>query len=274
MSDNSFFISPAGYVAEYNYETPPFRGQTQAPYTVTQIVPGQVISARTSGPYSLHFPMNAVQGLMRVRFTPGTLGLARALAFLVDSVATPTKFLGIAIDADNRPLVFIQNRDGAFVVKFTDLGPSYPAGTQVTFTLAWKAVDGSASIAINGVGTSTTWTLYPSGAWSAFTPTALLVGSVYSNFQNLTDFNGTIGRVEVLTVPGVYPSAIPVSDYNHFSEDPLVTGDLVTMTGGTRLVGPNDGLYVSDAAEIGWVRQAIPGLDSYIVTDAVETALS
>lgn len=191
----SFIISPAGYIGEYNVSS-----QMTNAYIPMQ---NQALVVPSVGQYSL--TLGGQRGTLEATIVAGATGSARAVAFLVENGDAPTRFLGIGLDTSNRPTAFIHNTLGTLVGVFAGSGAAFAVGTVMKLRLAWDSaamvnVAGSqfASIKVNGVLATGTWSTDPNAAWVPFVPSALHVGSVgNSSFQSLSPANATFTRVEV-----------------------------------------------------------------------------
>lgn len=258
-----FIISPAGFIVEYSYASPANGLGTFGPPAIRQPLPGAALSVRSPGQYAFPYQMSGRQGRIRIVFTTGTAGTARALAFLVDNGDAPTKFLGIGLDTSNRPTVYMHNASGGLVGVFVPSGGAIAADLTLTLDLSWHSSlalsnTRQALLTLDGVDASGSWSTDPSTPWLPFAPAALLVGSVgASSFQSLSAFNGVLKDVQVSATTAVQPIAAPLGFPDTFLVDP---DDLATIVDQIDvLLRPKAFLFTSDTAD---------------VTDSVVTALS
>jgi hypothetical protein len=194
-------ISPAGFIAKYNWPSYPQRGVPDAPYTVakTQMAGGSLItrgvgeidfkSSSSGEVYSQ--PIGGEQGTFDIQVITPTSGLL-ALAFLVDNPTTPTGFLGLYFDSTARATLVIKDIFGVTQAQTTSSAAGGVPGVPLQLHVTWNsqnAISGTrfAEFKINGIAISTgDWTVNPVAAWSPFTPAALLLG--VGNVLSLSDF--------------------------------------------------------------------------------------
>lgn len=200
-------ISPAGFIAEYNWPSYPLRGIGQAPSTVAlaQKAGGSII-ARGVGETDLVQPIGGAQGTLDIQVvTPGTGNLA--VAFLVDNAMTPHAYCGISLDASVRPVVTITDVNGTVVAHNTSSAVAGVIGSPVSIHLTWSAstaISGArfVELLVNGIAiTSGDWSTNPITAWVPFTPKALLLGT--GNLGSFADFTPTHGITLVQLGPSV-----------------------------------------------------------------------
>lgn len=219
-----FDVTSAGYLREYLYAVPGTFGITSAP-TLAQIA-----SVRTTGVYPVK--MNGTRGMIDASFTVGAPGAAQAVAFLVDRVPVPTRFLGIGVDATNRPVAYLQDVNGTSVGVFALGDAALIAGTKVHVVLSWNAAGTIdrlryAAVRSNGDLEWSNWTTPPTASWTPFTPAMLIVGSTEgASFQSLGSFNGTIQRIVVLTTL-VSSTAAEAGTYNVLAGDTMAASDTI-----------------------------------------------
>jgi len=277
MSD-LFFISPAGYRADYNQKQP------AAPFVVEAVAPGQILTVQSTGEFALDQAMNAKQGQIHVRALTGVPGTPRALAFLVDNVSAPTRFFGFGLDSGNRPMVFMQDRDGTLIGEFTSLSTDEVGeGYFLDLVLAWQstaALSGTRFALVTQYGQlDFGWATDPTASWTPFVPTGLLVGTINGtvspgSFESLEYFNGTIQRVRVITLPGTHTSETSDTLTSRFQvvSDALVLSDALVVSD-SMLEILSDTLAVSDTVlTTASLLQALS--ESMAVSDGVTTALT
>lgn len=195
----SFIISPAGFLIGMKQVQAPDGTVVPTPNVVQQLPGGSVLLSGI-GDHPLSGRLSGRQGTLDVSLVTGTPGSARAVAFLVNNAMTPTKYIGIALDASNRPFALL-SVDGALTVYGQSTPSSAPliAGTPLLCRLAFSStgvIEGGffAAFELGGDDNLQDWVTYPSTAWSYFVPTYLLLG--VGNLGGLADFNGKLNSVQ------------------------------------------------------------------------------
>jgi hypothetical protein len=194
-----FMISPAGFVIDLSLIQRADGSVVPTP-SVSQLLPGGSVQVTGVGDHLLSGRLSGRQGTLDVSLITGAPGSARAVAFLVNNAMTPTKYIGIALDASNRPFALL-SVDGALTVYGQSTPSSAPliAGTPLLCRLAFSStgviVGGFfAAFELGGDDNLQDWAVYPSTAWSSFMPTHLLLG--VGNLGGLADFNGKLNTVQ------------------------------------------------------------------------------
>lgn len=124
-----------------------------------------------------------------------TAGPERTVLYLTDDLVTPTRYLLIAVDNLDRPLVRITDAGGTLVGEVTPSYASGNAGDVVNVRFTWDSASGSASLLVNGVLVDVAdWTTNPTVPWTSFTPTYLVVGE---GLGAASEFNGSVASVQV-----------------------------------------------------------------------------
>ncbi len=189
------------------------------PFSVTQLLPGSVIQLNGGGEYDLISGMNALQGIgsgspsspvlgvgfrgsIQVDYVTGTAGSATPIVYLSSQVglnAVPTEYIGIFVDATNRPTFTITDASGAIKAQGLPAGAAIPAGTPAQLRLFWDAagtvLPGYVAFLINGtpvpLGTVT-------GPWTPFGPGAVYYGRGAS-VGGGNPFTGRFNKVQIGT---------------------------------------------------------------------------
>ncbi len=180
---------------------------SQGPWRVSQLLPGANIQLRGGGEFYLPSGrQSAMQGIgsgsnpalggtmgsIQVDVTTGTAGTIQGLGFLALPIGgTPTAYLGIWLDASNRPSFTITDVNGTVKAVGAPAGAALPSGTVLQLRLFWDStgtiIPGFVAFYSNGVpqplGTVT-------GPWTSFTPASVLYGrgAVFSTFTLFAGF--------------------------------------------------------------------------------------
>ena len=188
-----FMISPAGFIAAINYGTNPPN------FDVFRPVAGAATICKTTGIMPLS-GLNGQQGTIQASIVVGAPGAARAVAFLVDTWPSPTKYIGIALDAFNRLYVLMSvGGAGAVSGQSTPTGSVLVVGSPINTRLAFNArapVHNSWMAALQiEVETKGIWTVDPVSTWLPFIPAFLLVG--VPPVGGISAMNGSVRHVQV-----------------------------------------------------------------------------
>jgi hypothetical protein len=177
------------------------------PWRVTQLLPGANIQLRGGGEFDLpsgrqsamlgigsgsNPVLGGAMGSIQVDITTGAAGTIQGLGFLtLPYRGTPTAYLGIWLDASNRPSFTITDANGAVQAVGAPAGAALPSGTVLQLRLFWDStgtvIPGFVAFYSNGVpqplGTVT-------GPWTSFTPASVLYGrgAVFSTFTLFAGF--------------------------------------------------------------------------------------
>lgn len=161
------------------------------PYTPLD---GALVAAVRPGQHTVN--QVGARGTMEVEVTAGATGGVVTLATLqeLQSPQTPNYVVQISFDASNQPTVLITS-DGTTVAEFAG-SAAIAEGKQVKYHLEWDADAGTVSLTyVDGTAVAGSWTTDPAGTpWVSVPLTYLLVGFA----DGLTDFNGTVGVVQVV----------------------------------------------------------------------------
>lgn len=193
-------LSPAGFVVRLDVGSPVNGAGNFKMGVVAPPPPVGAIQVVGSGETPVT-TFSGIRGTLDFQFTTGAAGTARAVAFLADASLSPTHYLGIAVDATNRPYLLIKNIAGTTVAQSTPTGPAIGAGVLLRVRAVWDAssvvyssdTPEYAAIEVNGAGSSS-WATNPGASWSSFTPTVLLAGIPVGA---LAAFNGILNLLQV-----------------------------------------------------------------------------
>lgn len=245
MSDAPFMIGANGLIVDTSFngfapgyatvgvqpniapgESPNFgQAPTPGPWIVTQLLPGASIQLVGGGEYDLpstsRSPMQGIGsgsnpllggtvGSMQVDIVTGAAGTIQGLGFEVNTIdsSSPTAYVGIWLDASNRPSFTITDVNGVTKAVGAPTGAAIPSGTVLQLRLFWDStgtiIPGFVVFLANGV-------VQPLGAvtgpWTGFTPTSILYGSgaVFSTF---TSFVGRFNKFQAS--PAATPTTSPI----------------------------------------------------------------
>lgn len=126
-------------------------------------------------------------------------GPERTVLYLTDNLTTPTKYISVALDSFNRPLVRVTNNLGVLVAEVTPSFTNIPGGQSVAIQMAWNSASALATgrlvtLNVNGLPIpDADWTTNPLAAWTHFQPTYLVAGLGLS----ASDFTGTLDEVQI-----------------------------------------------------------------------------
>lgn len=228
-------ISPAGFIAQYNYPTYPFRGVGQAPLSVTPVLAsGSTLAARGVGDYNLTHVTTAAGSIQAQFITPSAGNVA--VAFLVDNTTTPKAYLGIALDSHMRPYAVMTDVNGAVVARTTNSGAFGVVGSLVHILLSWSAsmsVRGNINAYLkvnNTLSPEGDWTTTPTAPWTPFVPVAMLLG--VGNIGSLGDFTPASGIVSVQLSPVPSP-VVNVSMVTSHSSNSSMTSNATVASKAT-----------------------------------------
>lgn len=184
-------------------------GSSMLAATVLPILPGVAFDARGTGRFDLTTDtklgprVSGRQGSIDLAFVAGATGTARTLAYLTDSLTSPTRYILLGIDTSNRPRLVIKDELGTTVASVT---PSYTAiasGQTVLVRMTWDSLNPvygtrQASLRVNReLIPDGDWATDPTADWTHFQPTHLVLGA---GLAGASDFNGTISLVQVSNV--------------------------------------------------------------------------
>jgi hypothetical protein len=243
-------LSSAGYVFRITEQAFVGGQGTYGGAVVTPVAPGGAVICTGTGDFPVKIAGSS--GTLDVQLTTGAPGLPRAVAYLVDKSPSPTAYLGISLDASNRPYCIITDIYGNIRAETGPDGPSFPAGKPLHVTLTWDsrhAFNGTdfALFSINGT-IPNLWVYEVTAPWVPFVPSLLLVGYGFGS-----DFNGTIGFVQgtnagVEMVPtGVTP---PQFEKMYFQAGSAVSGSL--QADWKVAAAPAGNAAISASAKAGW----------------------
>ncbi len=240
MADTPFSIAPTGYLTRFDIGQWHNGLGTSGTALIAAALPGGSFQAQGRGEFPLNRYLSGVRGTLDVTFVTGAPGSARAIAFLVEDAATPTKYIGVAVDASNRPYALLSvDGVGTVLSQTTVYGPPIPAGTvvraRVSFDSSGPILDDLYALFLEGSLFNDAWTPQLTFGWTPFQPTTLLVGAAMAG---LLDYNGG--------APWVQLSQVPVS------------------TGASRLTVSPESAALSGSAAVGAL-----GVVSYVVEAAV-----
>lgn len=140
------------------------------------------------------------RGTIDTLITLGAAGANHSVAFLVDQWPNPTRYIGIALDTQNRPFAYMSvNGLGTVLGQGSPTGPALTAGTQHRVRIAYNLrapiqEDRTAYFQVNGL-TQSNWATEPGVASGLFRPQFLVVGA--QTLQNYSEFNGSISWIQV-----------------------------------------------------------------------------
>ena len=127
-------------------------------------------------------------------------GPERTVLYLTNNLTTPTKYILLAVDSLDRPLLRITDAVGTLVAEVTPSSTAFSLGDPISVRLSWDSenllLDSTrhASLTVNGVAVpDVDWTTDPTSDWTSFQPTYLVIG------QGLgaSDFNGVMGNTQL-----------------------------------------------------------------------------
>jgi hypothetical protein len=237
-----FMISPAGFIAAINYGTSP------PSFDVFRPIPGgQGSFFKTTGPWPIS-NLTGRRGTIQASVVTGAAGAARAVAFLVDRWPSPTKYIGIALDAGNHPYAQM-SVDGVGTVsgRSSPAGAALAAGTPLNLRLSFNALgsirgDWKAVFQVEDV-TQGVWVVDPIATWVPFIPTFLLVG--LSPVGGVAAMNGTVQHVQVSETIDVAFRAVPPTEEENALAGLVANSLLAGNITGTRQL---DAYLVTDSA--------------------------
>lgn len=219
MSDAPFMISPAGFIADVNFNpSGPENGFANispgknpnntpssgpGPFAVTAPLPGAFVQLRGTGETDLTGQLNAFQGSLQADIVTTTAAPAEAIATIVGNVGPTTLYLGILLDSQNRPFFRITDAGGVLVAFSAPAGAAIPAGIPLQIRFGWdargKILPGFALLKINNTIVSPATYTVPTSSWTVFNPVAVLVG--VGGYGSLTDYGGSIVKVQASNTP-------------------------------------------------------------------------
>jgi hypothetical protein len=206
-------------------ESPNFgQAASPGPWRVTQLLPGAIVQVRGGGEYDLlstaRSPMLGIgngsspqlggtMGAIQVDLTTGVAGTVQGLGFLTSPTGgTPTSYIGVWLDASNRPSFTVTDVNGITKAVGAPSGSALPAGVPLQLRLFWDStgtvLPSFVAFLVNGVvqvvGAVT-------GPWGAFQPTSVLYGrgAVFSTY---TSFVGALHKVQAGNSPNPTSSQI------------------------------------------------------------------
>jgi len=219
MSDAPFMISPAGLIADVNFDpagpvngfanispgknpnvTPP---TGSGPFAATVLLPGALVQLRGTGETDLTGQLSAFQGSLQADIITITAAPAEAIATIVGNVGPTTLYLGILLDSQNRPFFRITDFAGTLVAFSAPAGAAIPAGVPLQIRFGWDArgriLPGFALLKINNTIVSPATYTVPTSPWTVFNPVAILIG--VGGYAGLTDYGGSIVKVQASNTP-------------------------------------------------------------------------
>lgn len=207
MPDAPFMISPAGFIAQPNWNASPQPGlgpnlSPGSPATVTSLLPGGILQLVGTGEFDLiGNQLGGARGALQVDLVTGTAGTNQALAFLLQTAGVSTIYLGFSLDTTNRPKFIITDVSGTQVAAGSLSGAAIAAGTPLSLRLFW---DSAGSVfppfvawTVNGI--AQTVSTLPSTPWKPFFPSTIICGQ--GGPGSNVDFVGQLGRVQASNVP-------------------------------------------------------------------------
>ncbi len=214
MSTEGFqLITPSGYSVALDYTLRP-DGQVLVTPLVSKLLPGGLVNERGIGDHPVS-NVTGIQGTIEASFTTGTPGTAQTIAFLTDKPSNPTKYIGIALDVNNRPygLMSVDGANTIFAISAPAFDP-LPAGTPVVCRLAFSSltpIDGTfyAAFEVNVDDLLLGWAQPPTATWTTYVPGSLRIGAGIAG-AGLSDFVGKVGQVQVSSTVTIYttPSTV------------------------------------------------------------------
>jgi len=199
MPDTFSILSPAGFIMEVDVVPPQNGPGTHGRNIVSTLLPGANVQVRGVGEHTLQTPrgfsLSGRVGTMQIDCSAGAQGVDQAVAFL----RAGSLYLGVAVDAINRPYALIYDQFGNLAGKsaiFTP--PPVPEGQNLEITLAWD-VENVVYFGRHAGFQYNDWVaLWYTNVppWTPFQPTSLMVGTTFGQLA-LADFAGTIDRVQV-----------------------------------------------------------------------------
>ena len=198
--------SPSGAMIRYSSVgwSPTGSGNWQTTVVAPRV--GGISTAGTGNIALSGYNATGSQGTVDVVFTTGTAGGSNQfVAGIVDSWPTPTGYLGIFLDNENRPFVVVTDVHGTIVASTEPLGPAFPAGTTLHCQLEWNshgAFNGADFVVFEiGDTSEVNWGTEAGAAWTPFVPAWLSVGQAFASY---VAFTGTIGNVQLGNGTPVY----------------------------------------------------------------------
>jgi hypothetical protein len=208
-------LSPSGAVIRYNVVGWSPNGTGNAQPTVVAPPVGGISMAGTGSLVLSGYNTTGRQGTVDVVFTTGVAGGSdQFVAGVVDSRGTPTGYLGIFVDNENRPFVVITDALGITVASTEPIGQAFPAGTTFHAALEWNSsgrFNGQDFVVFEvGDVSEVNWGIEAISTWTPFQPVALLVGVALGAYAA---FTGTIGNVQLGNGTPTYLP--PVTSFGH-----------------------------------------------------------
>ena len=192
-------LSPSGTVVRYNVVgwSPNGTGNAQPPVVSPSV--GGISMAGTGNLALSGYQTTGRQGTVDVVFTTGAAtGSDQFVAGVVDSMTSPTGYLGIFVDNENRPFAVVTDVNGNIVASTEPLGVANPAGITFHAALEWNSAsifNGSDFVVFEvGDVSEVNWGTEAAAPWKPFQPAALSVGG---GFGSYVSFTGTIGNVQL-----------------------------------------------------------------------------
>jgi len=206
---------PSGVLIRYNVTGWSPTGQGNFEPAVVSPVQGGISMAGTGDLSLTGYNVTGRQGTLDVVFTTGAPAAGNQLvAALVDSMPTPTGYVAVLLDNENRPFIVITDVGGNVVASTEPLGQPFPAGMSFHAAVEWNssgAFNGEDFVVFEvGDVSEVNWGTTPNETWTPFQPTVLTVGTVFGAYLQ---FTGTIGNVQLGGGTPVYIP--PVTSLSH-----------------------------------------------------------
>jgi hypothetical protein len=187
-----FIIYPTGLIATIGMSSPPV-------LDIFKPLQGGRGVFKTTGAFPLT-GFSGRRGTLLASAFSGAAGSNRAVAFLVDRWPSPTRYLGIALDASNRPFA-VMSVDGLGTVsgQSTPSGPALPAGQPIDVRLAFDSQEiihnnWHAALMVEDTMVDI-WVRNPTAAWAPVPFGYLLVGM--APVGGMVALNGSVLHTQV-----------------------------------------------------------------------------
>ena len=239
-----FIASPAGFIASIGYGSLPYTLDVFRP------LPGAKKIYKTTG-VELLTGSSGLQGTILAAMTAGSTGMIRAVAFLVDRWPGPTKYIGIALDASNRPYALMSvGGFGAISGQSLPMGDPITVGSPLNLRLAF-----SAGVQIHNGWYAAfqvedamidVWMKNPDAPWTPFNPAALLIG--IPPVGGMSDMNGDLRHVQISNSVEMASRFVPVLEEELLEAVCHVQADSTTALAPTMVYGAAASLVADSSA--------------------------
>lgn len=203
MSEPASIIYPSGLIGDINFVAPqpsvgPSVGQNHQ--GVTQLLAGANIQERGTGSRKvLHA---GLRGTLEAYVTTGAGGMTQNVVALSAQLDVYTPYMALALDANNRPFVVVQDAAGNSVAESAPTGASISAGQPLVLRLVWdstRLVQGLryAALKVNNAFVPVAeWSVTdPLAAWTSFRIQGLQIGLDVP--MALSSMTGTVNKVQL-----------------------------------------------------------------------------